>query len=195
LYHHHIFTLRFTCTRESQHQMYFVFLAHSKMLQKIGQHPSMADLAAPDLQKYKKVLGEERYREFVRGVGLISHGVGIGAFVYLRRVFEGLIAKARAKAAEAGWQEADYEKARMDEKIALLKTYLPPFLVENRKLYGILSKGIHDLSEDECLEAFPVVKLGIEMILDEELERVNKEEKIKAAQKQISALGGRLTKE
>ena len=66
--------------------------------------------------------------------------------VYLRRVFEGLIAKARAKAAEAGWQEADYEKARMDEKIALLKTYLPPFLVENRKLYGILSKGIHDFS-------------------------------------------------
>ena len=158
-------------------------------MQKIGQYPSLADLAVPDLQKYRSVLGDEGFRELTRAVGLASHGVGIGAFVYLRRIFEALIEKARQQAvAESGWDEAAFENARMDEKIALLKQKLPRFLVDNRALYGIMSIGVHTLSEARCLEAFPVVRVGIELMLDEHLERIDREKKIAAAKKNISAL-------
>ena len=116
-----------------------------------------------------------------------SHDVGIGAFIYLRRIFENLIEAAHLKAkAEASWDEIAYEKARMDEKIQFLKHLLPPFLVENRVLYKILSSGVHELSEQECLKAFPVVKLGIELILDDELERHKRERKIEEAKKALN---------
>lgn len=48
---------------------------------------------------------------------------------------------------------------------------LPDFLVKNRDLYGILSKGIHELSEDECLSYFDPVKAALELILDQALEK------------------------
>ena len=189
-YVNYVFSLLFTCSRHSTHELFFVFRAHAGKLQKFGQYPSLADLATPDLQKYRKVLGDERFRELTRAVGLVSHGVGIGAFVYLRRIFEALIEKAHTQAAEIqGWSDEPYGNARIDEKIALLKAHLPQFLVENRSLYGILSTGIHSLSEDQCLQAFPVVKLGIELILDEELEKTRTEEKIDTARKGLAALG------
>jgi len=76
----------------------------------------------------------------------------------------------------------------MDEQIAILKLHLPKFLVDNRKLYGIMSMGVHTLSEAECLEAFPVVRVGIELILDEHLEQQAREKKIATATRNISTL-------
>ncbi len=180
-------SLSFTCTRQWQHKLLFVFRAHEGEVEKIGQHPSLGDLAVPDIQKYRPVLGDKRYRELVRGIGLASHDVGIGAFIYLRRVFEHLIEGAHSKAQpEATWDEPLFQRSRMDEKIQSLSGFLPAFLVENRALYQILSTGIHALSEQECLRAFPVVRLGIELILDDELERFEREKKIALARKSIS---------
>jgi hypothetical protein len=80
----------------------------------------------------------------------------------------------------------------MDERIKLLRDHLPTFLVENRALYGVLSKGIHDLREQECLEYFPVVRVGIEIILDEQLERVKRETKLATARKALESVGQKL---
>jgi hypothetical protein len=66
--------------------------------------------------------------------------------------------------------------------------------VEHKVLYAILSKGIHELSEEECLQAFPVVRLGIELILDEKIEQQEKERKIKDASKAIQNLSGSVTR-
>jgi hypothetical protein len=184
------------CSRDRGHKILFIFRAHQGVLQKIGQYPSLADLATPDLDKYRVVLGKERFRELTRGIGLAAHGVGIGAFVYLRRIFEGLIEEARTAASvNADWDQPAYESARMDEKIAMLSDQLPAFLVENRGLYRIMSVGVHTLSEPECLAAFPVVRAGIELILDEQLERKRREEKIRAATLNISTLKGSLKRD
>lgn len=192
-FRNYVFSLWFSCSRDDKHNAFFVFRAHEGVLEKIGQFPSLADLATPDLRKYRPILGNERYRELTRGVGLASHGVGIGAFVYLRRIFESLIEEARLAAAkEDDWDQSAYDQARMDEKIAMLKMYLPAFLVENRALYGILSVGVHALPESECLKAFPVVRLGIELILDDHLERFERDQKIRHAKGNIAALGGAL---
>ena len=45
----------------------------------------------------------------------------------------------------------------MDEKIKTLTGYLPPFIVEQNSIYGILSKGIHELSEEDCLKYYTVI--------------------------------------
>jgi hypothetical protein len=71
----------------------------------------------------------------------------------------------------------------------MLTQHLPKFLVENRKLYGIMSVGVHTLSEAECLDAFPIVLVGIELMLDEHLEKHAREKKITEAGLKISALG------
>ncbi|MEZ4843255.1 MAG: hypothetical protein R3A43_03275 [Bacteroidia bacterium] len=80
----------------------------------------------------------------------------------------------------------------MDEKIELLKSFLPNFLVKNKVLYGILSKGIHELKEQECLDIFPVVKLGVELILDEKLKQKEQEDKIKQAEQLIGKVATNL---
>jgi hypothetical protein len=121
---------KFYCSRNPQHLIVYQFLRYNSKIIKIVQYPSLADLAEGNINKYGKVLGKEGLKEFKRAVGLSSHGIGIGAFVYLRRIFEKLIEDAHQKAAkvDTDWDEETYAESRMDEKIGLLKDYLPAFL-------------------------------------------------------------------
>lgn len=158
-------------------------------MQKIGQFPSLATLNLYDVRQYASVLSKDDLREFTKAIGLAAHGVGVGSFVYLRRIFEGLVAEAhRAALASADWDESVYTQSRMSDRIQLLAPHLPKFLVENRMLYGILSKGIHELSEADCLNAFPAVKLGIEIILDAKLQAAAETKKLAAASLAIKKL-------
>lgn len=187
---------RFLCSRDAKHQLIFIFYFSENVFQKIGQNPSIADLQKPDIQKYHKILGDEKFKEFSRAVGLVAHGVGIGSFVYLRRIFESLIEEAHQIASkQKGWDEDEYSMCRVEEQIEKLKDYLPEFLVKNRKIYSILSKGIHELSEEECLTHFEALKVGIEIILDQKLEEKKREEKIKRAEISIQSVHNSLKTE
>lgn len=42
-------------------------------------------------------------------------------------------------------------------------------------MYGVLSKGVHELDEDECRKYLPIVKTIIFFSLDEAVEKRNKE--------------------
>jgi hypothetical protein len=137
--------------------------------------PSLADLQEPLNRNAATVLGEQGRREFNRAVGLFAHDIGIGAFVYLRRIFENLINAAANEAIKQGQIKAeDFYGSRMDEKIVMLRADLPQFLVDNREWYGIVSKGIHELTEEECKEYFPVVRNGIEIILAQKAETLER---------------------
>lgn len=125
-------THQFACTRDSSHLMLFISRIRrgstedTFLLTKIGQDPSLADLQLSDYRRYRKILGGAGYREMSRAIGLSSHGVGIGSFVYLRRVFESLIEHAHETAKkDSSWNEEEYTRSRMDEKINLLKHFLP----------------------------------------------------------------------
>lgn len=185
---------RFICSRDASHHFEFVLKTKDGILQKVGQWPSLADLQRNDIKKYQKILGPEKSSEFTKAIGLSAHGVGIGSFVYLRRIFEDLIESARKEASQkTGWSDENFYKSRMDEKILLLKDYLPTFLVENRVIYSILSIGVHGLTEQQCLENFEPVKLAIEIILDEKIEKLLKEEKQAAASKALSAIKSQIS--
>jgi phosphopantetheine adenylyltransferase len=82
----------------------------------------------------------------------------------------------------------------MAEKIEILAEYLPNFLVENRSLYSILSIGVHSLDEGECLAHFELVKTSIELILDEKVEKYQKQKKIEEAKQRLNELNNKLTK-
>lgn len=180
------------CSRCKKHCLRFYSEVVDGKLRKVGQIPALAELHLPDVQQYREVLGD-RYSDLARGIGLSTHGIGIGAFVYLRRVFEHLVEEARAEAAkDSGWDEGAYQRSRMNEKIELLAGYLPDFLVDNRGLYRILSLGIHELTEEECLKHFQVVRTGIELILDEKLVAVRRAKKIIQATKDVARVHGTL---
>jgi len=164
---------------------------------KVGQYPSLADIQISQIKDYKKILDNEKMRELSMSIGLSAHGVGIGSFVYLRRIFEHLIEEAHIIAKEKpGWNEDEYAKNRhrVVERIELLEGFLPKSLVEHKSLYGILSKGIHELSEEECKLYYQVVKNGIEMILDEKLEEKAKAERKLKTSKAINELNQKLSK-
>ena len=139
---------------------------------KIGQYPSRADLDFGSLDDvFDSELNSSLRSELGTAIGLRAHGVGVGSFVYLRRIFESLVEEAHKLAAEQeGWNEPTYLAKRMPEKIKALRDYLPSRLVRTANLYSILSKGIHELSEDECKKYFDLVFDAIKMILVEQQE-------------------------
>ena len=190
-----VFSKNAVCSRKYQHEFYFHFRLESKVLSKIGQSPSMADLEQANILRYRSILDDEHFKELTRAIGLSAHGVGIGSFVYLRRIFERLIEEASLKARETeGWDQEEFSKSRMDEKIAIVRNELPPFLVEQRGLYKILSSGIHNLDEETCLSYFPVVLTGIELILDQKFALDEQARKMARAQKEIGQIQGKLKK-
>ena len=70
----------------------------------------------------------------------------------------------------------------------------PDVLKDNKPLYGVLSKGIHELSEEECLKYFSVVREIIELILDEREFLRQQEEKKKVARSNLSKIAGELNR-
>lgn len=186
----------YVCTRNDAHEYRTYFRLCDSIIQKVGQFPSVADLQIPQIQKYRKLLGNGKHREFTRAIGLAAHGVGIGSFVYLRRVFEGLIEEAHSATFQhPGFDEEKYELGRIEDRILLLKDSLPRFLVQHRSIYRILSKGIHELGEEECLEYFNPVRVGIELILDQKVKEIERKEKERKANQTISKIAGRLKAE
>ena len=185
-------TVIISCKRYHDDFIFYIYWdADNKFIIKIGQYPTVADFHLGEVKQYNKVIPEEKLKELTRAIGLAANGVGIGSYVYLRRIFEYLISEAFKKAkSENAISEADYQKARMDEKISLLHSYLPTFLVENKSMYSIISLGIHELDEQTCLAHFDTLKVGIEIILDEQ----RKKDKIEAAKQKLSALKGQIKK-
>jgi len=169
------------CIRNHNHEIEIILKHDGNSFQKIGQYPSPFLLNQGNSIKYKTILGK-KYNEFNKAIGLWSYHFGIGAFVYLRRIFEDWIEQAHQEAKSwEDWSEELYFKQSMEEKIKLLKNILPKFLVDNRALYSVLSKGIHELEEDECYNIFPTAKKCIEMVLNEKMTKEKEENDKKEA--------------
>jgi hypothetical protein len=175
------------------HHLDYVVIVDNKSMRKIGQYPSVADLTFPELDVYEKVLAKEDRKEFGRAIGLYASGIGAGSYVYLRRIFERLLMQAKVNAGDAIDADA-FNHAHVDEKIAMLSAHLPTALTSNPTLYGILSKGIHELSEKECIAYFPVVKECIYMILNQWEDMRKKEEQEKAISAALSQIATNITK-
>jgi hypothetical protein len=205
-----VYIIESDCTRTPGHRQIFAFYVDSSkqswhpdghkisegIITKIGQYPSYADSNISQFDKYKKVLEEQKRDELVRAIGLSAHGIGIGAFVYLRRVFESLVNEAyRIAESNSDFDKELFQQSHMEEKIKLLHGYLPDALYEISGLYSILSYGIHELTENQCLGYFEIVKEGISLILNEKLRKLEEEESRKRIKGQVGQIRGELKKE
>ena len=188
------FDIEVSCQRDGTHKYLFCFLYDGLHLTKYGQHPSMEDIAGADIRKYATLLRDGYFGELKRATGLASHGIGIGAFVYLRRIFERLILDHREAVAQAGKPIDGFDVLRMDEKIGALKDELPEALVKNKAAYRILSVGIHELDEETCKRYFPVVRAAIIQILEQDFQRRESEQVAAALESEIARISGDLKK-
>ena len=188
-------TITFRCQRYRDEITIAVFHnPEESIIMKVGQYPSVADIHIGQVKQYDKVLEKPILREFTKAIGLAANGVGIGSFVYLRRIFENLVFQAFDEAKKDGAAIDHFESLRMEEKIKVLKGYLPSFIVENNSVYGILSKGIHELTEEDCLAYFDCMRQSIELILDERLVQLEKKKKIDEVKKTLNTITSQIKK-
>ena len=168
-------------------------LKHTVIMRKVSQFPSMADLQLFDIEKYRKVL-KKQHKDYRMALGLYASGVGAGSLVYLRRILETIIEEVHQECISApDWKEDDYQKAKFKERVELLekqgKEIFPSELkpIKN-KLYGVLSKGIHESSEDECKSIFPDLKDAIDLFLDAKIAKMERAKRIKEMNTRIQSV-------
>lgn len=170
------FALHLWCSRWPDLHLYSYFFDYNQaqgILTKVGQTPSLEDVAGADIERYRAILGAE-FSELRRATGLFAHGIGIGSFVYLRRIFEKLVEAAQSAADPKGEREAEFKKMRMTDRVNELADYLPPAVVKYKDAYAILSLGLHELSEVECKRYFPVVRAAVITMLEQRYEAAEK---------------------
>jgi hypothetical protein len=81
-----------TCVRNEKHRLIFHVFIEKGSVQKIGQYPSYATVAQGYIKTHRKLLSKPG-EELTKAIGLAAHDAGIGAFTYIRRIFERLIRK------------------------------------------------------------------------------------------------------
>lgn len=193
------FFVQMQCTRR-QHPYLFVFHRKGSIegggsIRKIGMSPSMEDIASSDLKKYRGLVSKDDFSELHRAGGLASHSIGIGSFVYLRRIFEKQIDAHYGRRVAAKGEIKDFATLRVVDKIGAIEEFLPEALVKHRNLYGILSKGIHELDEKTCLEFFRPLRRAILMILEQDYQLREKEKADEELTKDLAGIMQALPKE
>ncbi len=190
------FLITLTCKRKNNDVLRFTIFRSKEITMKIGQWPSLADLQFAEIgKKYDGVLPEEDLKNLKKAIGLVAHGAGAGSFVYLRRIFENLIFETfKNNISVISTKEADFKTKRMEDKVEILKEFLPSQLVEMKSIYGILGKGVHELTEEECLKYFSPLKLSIELILDQKIEETKKKQRDADVKKQLQGIHQQLAK-
>ncbi len=185
------FSVEFTCSRSREHVATFAFMDSEGLLTKIGEYPSTFDRLALETRRYQKKLGPLT-DEFRRSIQLYSHGLGVGSFVYLRRVLERVVEEV-ARRKFGNQQDWTYEKWRnnrkFEELVHELEDALPELLIENSLPFRVLSKGIHDLDEDECLAYYEVLRQSVEEILDDQMRKDESESRRKSISAKLSGIG------
>lgn len=187
---YYFYKITLTCKRKNDDVLRFFVYDDGEIVIKIGQLPSLADIQFAEIsKKYYQFLSEQELKDFKKAIGLAAHGYGAGSFVYLRRIFENLINKAfKTNKATIEISKDDFQKIRIMDKLKLLKDYLPSQLLEMKSVYKILSRGVHELSEQECLKYFPALKLSIELILEQKIEMEAKRKRDEEVKRQLEEI-------
>ena len=134
-------------------------------VQKIGQHPPLSIRISKPLEKN---LGKEHTALYKKALVNRNEGYGLGAVSYIRRVVEDKteeLIEVVAQLAEAHQIDAETvkkiraakdQKTTYDEKLRISSTVMPKsLLIDGTNPLGVLFKlvsaGLHDLSEEQCI--------------------------------------------
>ncbi len=148
---------------------------------KFGELPTYGPPTSPKLMK---LIGPDR-DEFLKGRRCENQGLGVGAFIYYRRVVENQknrilkdvikvsnkvgVAKAKIETLEKAVAETQFTKALDMAKDAIPESLLITGHSPIKLLHSALSEGVHALSDEECLEYAGSVRI----VLGELAERLS----------------------
>lgn len=148
---------------------------------KFGEAPPFGPPVPP---KLIKLIGPDR-DSFLKGRRCENQGLGVGAFVYYRRVIEnqknriiGQIVSVSEKLKAApeliAQLKAAMNETRFSESLNMAKGAIPESLMIDghsplQLLHGALSEGVHSLSDQQCLE----LAGSIRVVLGELSERLS----------------------
>ena len=151
-------------------------------LQKIGQFPAYEIGLNTTLKKYLSADDQASYK---KALACLSISYGIGAYAYLRRVIENEIKRIIQDIAELDFDGVEfvrkaYENFRVDfqmsKLIDVINKHLPVSLKELgdnpvRLLYEQLSGGIHEFTDEQCMEKAE----HIDVLLNYVIRKINEE--------------------
>ena len=159
---------------------FFIHVHHDDnqlILTKCGEWPSLAPRVSKEIldvfPDYAELLN--------KAVCCLKGGFGIGAFAYFRQVLEPNISSLVDKIAEQAKEQGDETtlnkiaklqvNSPMSEKIALAKEALPVYLNINGcnplgTLYQVLSEGIHNQTDEYCLQKAKDVYDSLSFLVD-----------------------------
>lgn len=189
--YHEYYSREYKCAYNNSHSL----IVDCKLIQdgnelaiiKIGQYPSVADLQFPEVRKYRKIMGDDYYKEFTKAIGLYANGIGVGSFVYLRRIYENLIEEIHNEyAKKPEWVDTEYTGKKFNQKVEYLESLGVNIFPEEindikTQIYGVISKGIHEYEEKECMTLFEPLKFCIAVILDHKYEKNERRKKAESA--------------
>lgn len=176
----HFINFEFTCTHCGTVHYFALMINHEKIL-KYGQYPSFSKIETQQFSKYKNIISKY-YTELTSATNAYSQNMGIASFVYLRRILEHLVEEKYKQ-----YNNIDKSNVRFIDKLEYVEKYealIPEeFQTEKGMIYSVLSKGVHEYDENECIQCFPLMQFVITEILDKELSKKDREQKIKQVKK------------
>ena len=180
------FYISYTCSNCRKYEKTFSLAAQrekkdlSGTCYKFGELP---EFGPPTPARLIKLVGPDR-ELFLKGRRCENQGLGVGAFVYYRRVVEGqknrildeiikVARKLNAPDAQITLLEAAKTETQFSKSLGNVKDALPQSLLINGQnplslLHSALSDGLHARSDSECLE----VASSVRVVLAELSERL-----------------------
>lgn len=159
------------CHGREPHTVEFYLREYEGKLRIVGMHPSSADALIEEHARYADVLSREDLGDLRKSVGLYSHGIGAAALLYLRRILERFVVRVEDTVYGNSSDPRPPQLGRFMDRIQRIEAHLPPFLAKNPKIYGVLSRGVHEMQEHEARQAYPDLLLAVREILDEALRK------------------------
>ncbi len=157
-------------------------------VQKIGEYPAYNPVTS---RKVYDLIGENHRDLFLKGRRAELRGLGIGAFAYYRRIVDDqkdMIVDRLEKVAKRLGASEDalkvFANAKAQDQFTSafkeIKDALPPalFIAGHNPLtilYDVLSDGIHDLSDEECLAHARTVRTLL-IALADRISEISKDE-------------------
>jgi len=150
---------------------------------KVGQYPPLEERIPAQLQTRLGATNREDLDYYKKAIRCRNFNYGLAALSYLRRVVENrindlldLIAEVAKDQGFATDQVAELDRIKtskiFEHKIAFASKILPPSLRPGGQnpvdlLHDIASEGIHNRSEDECIELFDISRHVFEYLFRE----------------------------
>ena len=166
-------------------------------LRKAGQLPALNRRPDKEIYNYLTEADKDFYG---KALASLSHGYGIGAYAYLRRIVENEIRRLVVDISELDYENAAKVKEafknfeanhQMNTLIDTIYPLLPSSLREMgqnplKALYQQTSEGIHEMTEDQCIEKAQYIDKLMQFVIRRVSSLKNEYQQVREALRQLS---------